>query len=390
MSKNLMEIEKLKGSTNYHSWCFAILCVIDCKGYRKCIDGSETDADKLTSCRGLIALSVETSIYPHIENSKTAKEIWEKLKELYDNKGMSRKISILRSLVSIRLENCESIQNYVDKIVSDRNKLVSIGFDISNDWLTAILLAGLNEAYRPLVMTIEASEDVIKADNLIATLLEFNVLQTGNEGALLSKGKKFKKDRKCYNCHGLGHISKDCKKPRKDDKKNSNNSQHGKANNAFIAFLSRGNENDWYLDSGASSHMTPCDKILTNEKNAQVQKIIAANNAEMQVKKCGDATIKVSNNHIDIHDVLYVPQLAANLLSVSKIASKGNTVIFNSNGCTIRNPRDEIIAYASAENGAYKLCTNNETAYVTKAKITDLNEWNKNLGHLNIHTLKKC
>ncbi|KAK9687810.1 Reverse transcriptase (RNA-dependent DNA polymerase) [Popillia japonica] len=63
----------------------------------------------------------------------TAAQIWSALKELYDNRGLTRQIGLLRKLITIRLENCSSMANYVNEIIGTANKLKGVGFDITDD-----------------------------------------------------------------------------------------------------------------------------------------------------------------------------------------------------------------------------------------------------------------
>lgn len=122
----------------------------------------------------------------------------------------------------------------------------------------------------------------------------------------------------------------------KKNKKNSSNvnsfkKEHEHAKNAFCALLSEKNNNntsEWYIDSGASSHMTPNDKLLSNIKNVGVKNIITANNTKMPVKCIGEATLKLEKEEIQVNDVMHVPDLVANLLSVYKILENNNTVVF--------------------------------------------------------------
>lgn len=148
------DIEKLKGGQNFHSWQFAIKNVLALKGYEKCIESeaAETDQKKRTACKAILSLSIETNLYIHIQSCSTAYEIWTTLCGLYEDKGLSRKISLLRNLISTRLEDSSNMQAYVDSIIGNANKLRGIGFDLNDEWVAAILLAGLTGAYRPFIM----------------------------------------------------------------------------------------------------------------------------------------------------------------------------------------------------------------------------------------------
>lgn len=173
MSKDF-NIEKLKGGDNYHTWSFAIKNVLTFKGLGNCITTpvAEKDETKLSSCKAILSLSVDSSIYVHIQNCVTAVEIWNTLRGLYENKGLTRKIGLLRNLISTRLDGCSGMQDYVDRIMCFTNKLNEIGFTISNEWTGAILLAGLTDDFKPFIMGIEASEGDIKSDRIETKLLD--------------------------------------------------------------------------------------------------------------------------------------------------------------------------------------------------------------------------
>ena len=57
-----------------------------------------------------------------------------------------------------------------------------------------------------------------------------------------------------------------------------------------------------------------------------------------------ETQVKGQMRRITIHDVFYVPKLHANLLSMSKLASKGLKVHFNVMGCVVRAQSGEILA----------------------------------------------
>lgn len=59
-------------------------------------------------------------------------------------------------------------------------------------------------------------------------------------------------------------------------------------------------------------------------------------------------------NQIRIKDVLYMPKLQANLVSVSKLVSNGLTMPFNLNKCFVNICDDETIAIALPEDNLYE------------------------------------
>lgn len=404
------DFEKLKGSENYSTWKFAMTNFLMLKGLSGCIQqkpptaattasGSatvhppgtpnETDLSKLNNCRAYLSLAVETCIYVHIESCTTGFEIWIALQRLYEDKGLSRKIGLLRLLISTRLEDCQDMQEYVDNIVSTSNKLTGVGFGISDEWLGAILLAGLTDEYKPFIMGIEANDKAFSGDFLISKLLDSQQASSSRNTAFAAKGKKFfKKKRKCFNCGSESHLADKCDKPKKPKKGNDRKKNEKEtAFMMFSLFTNNRTDDDWYLDSGASSHMTPRADILKDKKQLQCNEITAATGAKATVKCSGDGNLIFNDRKVRIKNILHVPELKANLLSVFKIVSQGNTVVFNADGCTIYDNDNEIVAFCKPENGVYVLRANEQMCMMSKNTESALT-WHKRLGHLNYPYMK--
>lgn len=94
----------------------------------------------MAQAKAYLALSVDTSIYVHIQNCDAALGIWNKLHKLYEDKGLYRKIALLSNLLSNKLNENDGMQEYVDKIVCAANKLRGVGFAVHDEWLGAIQL----------------------------------------------------------------------------------------------------------------------------------------------------------------------------------------------------------------------------------------------------------
>ncbi|GJQ79426.1 hypothetical protein Trydic_g16285 [Trypoxylus dichotomus] len=342
MPKNDIELKKLKGAENYHTWSFAMENYLAMNQLEDCIKAednvaAEKDTKKLTQVKARLALSVDKSVYVHIRSCVSAIEMWNTLKNLYEDRGLMRKIGLLRNLISVRLEKTNCMKTYVEEIITTASKLTDIGFDIADDWLGAILLAGLIDEYKPMIMTIESSNTKISAEKIKSKLLDMNVkTNTYGDSAFYSNNKNFKpkqntkqvhfgtsagtsknyrqgvKNFKCYTCGGRNHKSSECRfnktgnQPQNESKKSNETVKH-----AFVAIPNLTNSTMWFIDSGASRHMTPYD------------------NTRIKIDSVGNAVIKADNQELTIHDVLHVPKLSANLLSVSKVVQKDMVTMRN-------------------------------------------------------------
>lgn len=115
------------------------------------------------------------------------------------------------------METSDGMQQYVEQLLGQSSKLRGIGFDISEDWMVAILLAGLTDDFKPFITGLKATNMDMSSEMVISKLLD-NQQNSNNVEPLLSKktkprrrNKGAKESRKgCFNCGSLSHFYKDC------------------------------------------------------------------------------------------------------------------------------------------------------------------------------------
>lgn len=94
-----------------------------------------------------------------------------------------------------------------------------------------------------------------------------------------------------------------------------------------------------------------------------------------------------------VTDVVYVPNLSLNLLSVSQMVNKGLAVVFSKDGCDIYKQENctvsgHPVAHATNVDGLYKLDTDPKNKmssnFVGQSKDSNTEElWHRRLAHLN-------
>jgi hypothetical protein len=146
----------------------------------------------------------------------------------------------------------------------------------------------------------------------------------------------------------MGHIAKFCPS-RREEYKRKNKRHHAHAvededppakmirekikDYILISALSRSvtpGEDTWLIDSGASKHMTGQRDILSciSEKKFS-HKVTLGDDYQYPIKGVGESKYKLnSGNLMKMKDVLYVPSLTKNLLSISALEKKGFRVAF--------------------------------------------------------------
>ncbi|MCO5608578.1 hypothetical protein L7F22_062790 [Adiantum nelumboides] len=115
----------------------------------------------------------------------------------------------------------------------------------------------------------------------------------------------------------------------------------------------------WYFDSGASRHITSRKDLFCSLDAALAgKKVTCANNASYPIKGVGKILITISDgSDLCLPDVLYVPGIKKNLLSVSSLAKNGLRVIFEDDRCIVRDRENgySLITTGTLENGLFVL-----------------------------------
>lgn len=410
MAEVQLAFEKLAGRENYNNWKFGMRMALIHENLWKSIEGYQADDQSKESEKkrcdekalAKICLMIKPIAYTHVRSAKTAKEAWDNLQKAYEDQGLSRRLSLIRRLVRIRLENYSTMEAYVNETLSIAQKLADMAQPVDDEFLGVIMLSGLTSEYDPMVMAIENSNVKITSDFVKARLMQDDKYGKDNkekhETALFSK-KKFqtKKNIKCFKCGLSGHYKNQCKKPDAEESrhKSQTETKNVKTEKALQTVLQRDESGDiqqnWYIDSGATAHMTFQRELLYDFQEKSESQVIVANNEKMSSEGEGKAKVKTTKGEKTITNIVYIPGLRANLLSVSKMVEKGHTVVFSSEGCHIYDSENfkatgEIVVTASNKNGLYKLDLTMEQAYLTNStNFQDL--WHKRLGHLNHYSM---
>ena len=98
--------------------------------------------------------------------------------------------------------------------------------------------------------------------------------------------------------------------------------------NCGIDLFAEGEENQWYIDSGCSKHMTgDRNKLLAYNALERENNVTFGNDTPAVIKGKGSVFLK---EKVKANNVMYVDGLKHNLLSVSKMCDQGTEVVFSS------------------------------------------------------------
>jgi len=406
-----------------------------------------TDWEKReTKAKVLLRMSVKDSVIPHIRDCKTSKETWDILKGLYETTNSNRNLFLKTKLLSIKMEANENIATYVSRIKDLCDQLSAIGDVVSNSDMVTITLKGLIRDYHVFISSLGGRAKPPTFSELTGILLQeeermkvFEMDSHTSELALVARGKqpykgkpwdrnrtgkfqprnrgmnqsKFdahdKKKDDCFYCGKPGHHAKDCYKRKANESKQKFRKHNGNyvqsdtsINDGFRnlkLFISEAalsaetdDESAWFIDSGASAHMS-CNKEWFDEyhENIDESHIYLGDNRSHKIQGYGVICVNLPNGQMkQIHDVLYVPGIKKNLISVSTITDQNLKVEFIKSQCFVKDIQNHynVIATGTRVGGLYKLdVTKGNHQALTSTTMSTEELWHRRYGHLNQNDL---
>jgi hypothetical protein len=150
----------------------------------------------------------------------------------------------------------------------------------------------------------------------------------------------------------------------------------------------------WYIDSGASHHMTAVHEHLMDLTQCGDAEVVLGDDREVKVAGCGTVSFqRESLPPMILTEVLYVPGLKKNLVSVSTIEEKGYEVLFH-DGQVLLFPRGSSITSAKVigtrHERLYKFLFQLVRALINStSSSSELCEiWHRRMAHLHHGALR--
>lgn len=414
-SAGLYTFDKLDGIGSYHNWKFQMRMALIMEGLWSCIDGSETSSSMDQKALARICLAVKPNCIQYLRNATSAKQAWQKLQDVFEDKGLYRRVVLLRKLHRSDYHDYNSMGAYIEGIMTLVQQLADIGRVIDDKEVAEILLSGLPQDFDVLVSGLETANlsETLTSEAVRARLLQEEFRKSTNNGksnddvVLFTKRKPLK----CHYCQKQGHIKSKCFKLKNDLKKQGSSDHNLAAGSAdtllvSVSLLSVYGSVDWIVDSGCTSHMC-CDMDLFRDIDMNFKsKVTVANGEVLKCQGLGAVSLNLNNNS-DLKilpKVMFVPKLTTNLISVSQLTKSGFSVVFKQDNCKIIDPQGQPFANATCFRGIYKLDCFSSLNCITECNVATtsankqaqqsslaatssvpLEVWHKRLGHLSLH-----
>lgn len=369
-----------------------------------------------------IILAIHPSQVKQIKSHTTSRELWLKLEGMYQSKGPAKKAHLLKRLTLLKMREGDDIREHINSFTDIVEKLQEMDVTFDPEHLCITLLYSLPDNFEMFRCAMETRDKLPDLETLKIKILEESEAhgEAGNQvsNAMIASGKRHKnswrtakknhpknekkEERKenpkvkCFRCNKLGHKAPECRKGASEKDKSTDEAEKiglfvQKTDELNLAFQAEKDVSGdiWCLDSGCTTHMCNDQRKFKKLKKISHQSVKLASSALATIEGEGNVTITSSNGTnqvtIDIEDVLNVPDLRINLLSVSRIISKGYRVMFSHNCARILDNNGNTKLMAEHRNGLYYVIEKKQLAATAeiKPKASNIMEWHLKLGHLN-------
>ncbi len=332
-----------------------------------------------------IVLAVDPSLLYLIgADPKDPAIVWKILADQFQRNTWANKLELKRKLFSLRLADDGAVQDHIKAMTEIFDALSVIDEPVKEEDRVVYLLASLPERYNVLVTALEASAEVpalaVVTERLLyeESKMRSRTAETSQEEALIGRSKRF--PFRCHYCHKPGHMKKDCSEYAKvKGHVLSSRDKKGKTGAVFKVTISTDNSDSestglvvqhalsadahcqdrWILDSGATCHMCNCEHHFVRlQQLSSPLSITLGDGGSVQAQGRGEVILKMKLPHgkieeCTLHNVLYVPDLAFNLLSVPAAAKRNKVTMFSGHKCEIKDTKGKIVACGHREGSLY-------------------------------------
>ncbi|XP_028236619.1 uncharacterized protein LOC114415953 [Glycine soja] len=347
------------------------------------LDRNPTDAQKVThrdlmkkdaKALFIIHQCVDADNFQKIRSADTAKKAWDTLEKSYAGDSKLKKVklqTLRRQYELLQMSDQESIGEFFSRILAITNQINAYGDKQSDLGIINKVLRTLTLRFDHIVVAIEQGQNLeeMKIEELQGILeaqemrlnernsqrsveqaMQAQTTKGNNyDGGKNKKGKGKWKNNKWKGSSEGSSSSENHNQNEETDKKGGGNHKVDECRNKRVprnadeAQLTQDedfdsdkvllmattnseedNVNLWYLDTGCSNHMTGHREWFVNIDDKVKSKIKFADNSSVTTEGIGKVMIqRKDGQHSFINDVLYVPNMKNNLLSLGQLLEKG-------------------------------------------------------------------
>ena len=167
--------------------------------------------------RSIIGLLAGVAHIRQARQAKSVNELWSAFKAHFKSRCVTKRAQLLREFNTARLGRNEGVRDFSERLHEVSDALKQTDYEVSEDTLVMVLLAGLPEEYEPTVQALTVTGRALTLDKTLPSLqaveqrLKDKSRNGSNGQALMANGNVSRRDRvRCWRCGKRGHIEKNC------------------------------------------------------------------------------------------------------------------------------------------------------------------------------------
>uniref|UniRef100_A0A803NF93 Reverse transcriptase Ty1/copia-type domain-containing protein n=1 Tax=Cannabis sativa TaxID=3483 RepID=A0A803NF93_CANSA len=300
--------------------------------------------------------SVFEHMLGHVINCRTSHEIWTTFAQLFATRSRARLLQ-LHNLLQTTKKGSLSIEEYILKMKQHADQLAPAGQPIHDEDLVLYILGGLGTKYEAVVINLTSRTEPL-------TLQEVQFMLESQEMGIQQQ-----------TTDSLHHVQANLANTRGLPSNRGFRGSHRGASNGSNstpsstdppqAFMSESNPTSdsstaWFLDSGATHHMTnDSDQITSANDYKGKAKVVVSNGSSLSIHHIGSSSVgtKYPNHSLVLQDILHVPNVTKNLLSISQFTKQNHVILeFDDFSCLIKDKTTkQVLLQGHLSEGLYKL-----------------------------------
>ena len=388
--------------------------------------------------------SLSETVLAYVVKCTTSREVWLTLEQMFTAHSRARIMNIHYQLSTLK-KGDSSIADYFHKFTGLIATLAAIDKPLTEEEQISLLLAGLGSEFESFITTVQMRTDLMSIEALYGHLLSHELhiahaqpkvdlslagthfASRENSGSRGNRGGRFSNTSQngrasfsssqrtncghprgrgssqnnsrptCQVCGKFGHMALNCYHRFDNSYSSDSNMQ------ALLATPHTPVDENWYADSGATHHLTSDLanlNVRVDEYHGQEQ-ICVGNGNSLPITHIGTTQLLSPSSSFKLHDVLHVPQISQNLLSIQKFTTDTHTFVeLHPKFFNVKDqPTGKLLLHCPSRNGLYpfpfvinKTQRSNKTlgspsAFVGE-RVSHL-QWHSRFGHPALRTVSR-